>query len=188
MLRLLFELVRSLMTRVFSDSNSALSSEISDSKTTILPVDTIPVTDKEPGRVSPRRKLGKIKLKKIIGLDIVAGCGHPSAEEIRMHVYGADLVVSGIEKCPSCLQHEARQTIIRCVCCGLPIIPGEAVALYRDNGKFRFFRQGTKVEDAFVGCLRFECCPSGAYFAGHWEGRAGFQPCDFSKLAKTVEV
>jgi len=76
------------------------------------------------------------------------------------------------ELCPDCLTAELRQVTIRCALCGFAIFPGEPVALY--GGPKSSFRgtAGTAEHDGqYVGCLRCDCCPSGGFFAGHWDGQ-----------------
>jgi len=105
------------------------------------------------------------------------GCGHEGHTEYVGHFYGLELeptkeALKSREKCPQCVADAMRDVTIHCALCGLPIFPGEPVALYA--GPKKAFRKEpgwvTKHDGQAVGCLRWDCCPSGGFFAGHWDG------------------
>jgi hypothetical protein len=103
-------------------------------------------------------------------------CGHRGPVWFALNTYGAESKKIGSSKtCPDCTIGILRQMVIRCALCGLPIFPGEGVALYsRASSQYKSI--ATKVGKNFIGCLRWECCPSGGFYAGHWTGENGFRP------------
>ncbi len=70
---------------------------------------------------------------------------------------------------------EMKQSAIRCCLCGYGILPGDEVALYHKKSKGIKKDIATFIEDGAVGCLLWDCCLSGAFFAGHWTSQ-GFRP------------
>jgi len=101
-------------------------------------------------------------------------CGHRGADRYLLNAFGEELMpgeesLAAREKCPECLTADARANIIRCALCGHHIMPGEPVALYVDDGGFNP-KWMTKLGRDVVGCLRWDCCPSGGFFSGHWDG------------------
>lgn len=103
-------------------------------------------------------------------------CGHTGPKTFRLNMWGLESKeFAQKERCPSCFLERFKQYSIRCVLCGLPIFPGEAVALYHESGGKLRREIGTKVKDSYLGCLRWDCCPSGGFFAGHWT-EEGFRP------------
>ncbi|MEK7181089.1 MAG: hypothetical protein AAB738_02005 [Patescibacteria group bacterium] len=63
----------------------------------------------------------------------------------------------------------------RCARCGLVILPGMAVALYGQESEGLRLDIATNIDGAIIGCMRWDCCPSGGFLAGHWSEQ-GFQP------------
>lgn len=107
-------------------------------------------------------------------------CGHDGPKEYVGHFYGEEMepsaeILKTREKCPDCQVAEMKPLVIRCAQCGLPIFPGAPVALYA--GPAAAFTKGwaTMVDGQYVGCLRWDCCPSGGFFSGHWTSK-GFRP------------
>jgi len=102
------------------------------------------------------------------------GCGHTSWRDFHGVFYGESYGPAskkrGRDTCPECVLAKTLSLSIRCALCGLVIMPGAPVALYA--GPTSSFRKScaTKHEGQFVGCLRWDCCPSGGFFAGHWDG------------------
>lgn len=96
-------------------------------------------------------------------------CGHHGPASYDIDAYGT--VFTGIDDhrwCPDCLVFMFREKATRCALCGHVICPGDGVALYSDDSALAYKHVSTKVGDAFVGCMRWDCCPSGGFFAGHW--------------------
>ncbi len=66
---------------------------------------------------------------------------------------------------------------IHCALCGLPIHPGDPVALYSDGPQT--LSCATELEEGVViGCLRFDCCVSAGFLAGVWS-EDGLVPASF---------
>ena len=111
---------------------------------------------------------------------VLCECGHYGPSSYSIDAYG--MVFTGIDNhrwCPDCLTFMFRQQATRCALCGHVICLGDGVALYGDNDALPYKHVSTKVGDAFVGCMRWDCCPSGGFFAGHWteEGfKSAFSP------------
>ncbi|MCB0337200.1 MAG: hypothetical protein KDD62_12870, partial [Bdellovibrionales bacterium] len=124
----------------------------------------------------------EIKLLEGRGDGCVASCGHPSYRELIFNVYGEELTLPGTKFCESCGLLELSKDIIPCIQCGLPIFPGDRVALYQKRfWQARRRKKAVQVDGMMVGCMRRDCCPCfGAYFAGHWGGERGFIPSDAS--------
>jgi hypothetical protein len=61
-------------------------------------------------------------------------------------------------------------------------MPGDGVALY-GKGSTGIHESATILDDGVsaVGCLRWDCCPSGGFFAGSWT-EEGFKPADFDRM------
>lgn len=107
-------------------------------------------------------------------------CGHKYAKTFAMDFFGEEYglnkeIAKKREKCGDCRAAEARKVAIRCGLCGFSIMPGESVALYaKENADFH---EGTQIIDDkhVIGCMRWNCCPSGAFLAGRWSDK-GFVP------------
>lgn len=102
-------------------------------------------------------------------------CGHDFAEKFAYSIYGETLnpreqVFKKRERCGDCMLNVLSPVVIRCGLCGHHILPGEGIALYVDTKDFVHREWITFHDKQVVGCLRWDCCPSGAYFAGHWGG------------------
>jgi len=104
------------------------------------------------------------------------GCGHRGPKLYDLDLYGQVMRHNGKvpDKCGECLTAELRAASCRCALCGLIIMPGDPVALYGPSSEFKRERV-TRVRSGVLGCLRWDCCPSGAFFAGHWTGK-GLRP------------
>ncbi|PJE51318.1 MAG: hypothetical protein COV29_01015 [Candidatus Yanofskybacteria bacterium CG10_big_fil_rev_8_21_14_0_10_36_16] len=80
--------------------------------------------------------------------------------------------MNGIETaesiCPKCYFEKLKQAAIRCCLCGYGILPGDGVALYHKSSKGVNKGVSTFVDDSAVGCLLWDCCPSGGFYAGYW--------------------
>ncbi len=102
-------------------------------------------------------------------------CGPRGPKLYHLDVYGKVVHNNGNvpDKCGQCCVEWFRSITCRCALCGLVILPGDAVALYRPSRKFKKERV-TEVKSGVLGCMRWDCCESGAFFAGHWTGE-GFK-------------
>jgi hypothetical protein len=105
-------------------------------------------------------------------------CGHDGPAEFSVSFWGERKsprpeILARREECGECMIAGFRPDLIRCALCGFAIGPGDGVALYTDDGHFR---EGWKtvVEErghkSVIGCMRWDCCPSGAFFVGNWDG------------------
>lgn len=100
-------------------------------------------------------------------------CGHTGPRNFVLRIWGREVKVNpnvSDERCPDCSLEELRSQTFRCCLCGLAVIPGEPVAVY-DTGSvqpkdFEFM----VVEGYALGCMNWNCCPSGGFFAGNWTG------------------
>lgn len=118
-----------------------------------------------------------------------ARCGHMGPSKAKITIWSRifplelkkdKLITTQGEKtanahCPNCLFCDLKEHAIRCCFCGGAIIPGEGVALYNKNSADVNKEAATYVEDNVIGCLGWNCCPCGAFFAGHWT-KDGFRP------------
>jgi len=102
-------------------------------------------------------------------------CGHRGPKLYHLDLYGSVMRSNGVspDKCGQCCAEMFRSTSCRCALCGLVIFPGDPVALYGPSRQFQPERV-TEVRSGVIGCLRWDCCPSGGFFAGHWTGK-GFR-------------
>ena len=112
----------------------------------------------------------QIVLLTATGKRVRAKCGHRSRASLLFYVYGVKVGGHGTHLCADCSVERLGRITIRCALCGLPIIPGDGVAIYdcggadiRDDIAFRVG------EGQVLGCLRSDCTIPGA-FAGHWGG------------------
>lgn len=90
-------------------------------------------------------------------------------------------IVTNIE-CPACYAEIVKKSTIRCCFCGGEIMPDDGVALY-GKGSTGIHESATILEDgeSVIGCLRWDCCPSGGFFGGYWTEK-GFKAADFDKM------
>lgn len=102
-------------------------------------------------------------------------CGHDGWKDYVGHFFGDEMDPSkemskSREECPDCQIASIKPLTRRCALCGLPIMPGSPVALY--GGPNAAFNKAwtTEVDGQAMGCMRWDCCPSGGFFAGHWTG------------------
>ena len=105
-------------------------------------------------------------------------CGHRHAERFTLNMFGETFMpksttVAKRKLCSECQLERLKKVIIRCAACGFVIWPGEGVAVYADSRKFNKDWKttiGDGKKKGVIGCLRWDCCPSGGFFAGHWMG------------------
>lgn len=107
-------------------------------------------------------------------------CGHRHPERFALNLYGEKIEMtdegySARKFCANCHLAELKKLIIRCAKCGFHIMPGDGVALYcydkklfKKSERITFVGEGD--EKGVIGCMRWDCCPSGGFFAGHWTG------------------
>ena len=102
-------------------------------------------------------------------------CGHEGPRDYEIQIFDSILepqksLLNERLLCPNCVMTAAQEEIILCALCGRPIFPGDPVAIYVDDAGFRD-EWKTKISSTeVVGCLATDCCPSGGFFAGHWNG------------------
>jgi len=107
-------------------------------------------------------------------------CKHTGPSRYTLDLYGevTGEFVAGEENClcSECMLVKAKEELIRCAACGLPIFPGQGVALYGKGSSLKYVAVGTGACNSWIGCLRWDCCPSGAFYAGVWQGpKRGFK-------------
>lgn len=111
-------------------------------------------------------------------------CGHLAPEEGTLSFYGeiCDFKTKGRTKningqptvddpnipCPQCYFDHVKNHLTRCSVCAIGILPGSGVALYAESSTLPHKDKSTKVRESYIGCLMWDCCPSGGFFAGHW--------------------
>lgn len=103
-------------------------------------------------------------------------CGHRSKKAL-LDVYGVE-VRTDKAYCPDCLIEYLKKEVIRCCSCRLPIFPDGPVALYSSGPIFKDIGTRISEDGPYMGCLRWDCCPSGGFFSGHWNGKE-FVPMDW---------
>lgn len=96
-------------------------------------------------------------------------CGHVDTDRYKTIVYG--LSFSGTsELCPNCSANQHLQVIIRCVNCGLPIVPTQMVAVVLPvSGDLK--KSYAKFVNDDTGVVI--CCRPGCFhgdFTGFWNG------------------
>ncbi|MBI4435735.1 hypothetical protein HY630_03620 [Candidatus Uhrbacteria bacterium] len=83
-------------------------------------------------------------------------------------------------QCTACRFVAEFQGAIECAYCHEVIFPGDPVSTYSpmaDELPEGFEARATRTCNGFVGCMGWECCPTGGFFSGEWtaEGiRTGF--------------
>lgn len=110
-------------------------------------------------------------------------CHHYGTQAADVNLYGQQLhrkipraevkkinatLITVDDLCLWCDFEELKKVSIRCCFCGYAIKPGDPVALYGKNSKGLNESTTTLVDDSAVGCLLWDCCPSGGFFAGYW--------------------
>ncbi len=121
----------------------------------------------------------------VSGVETDYQCGHRHPDHFAVNLYGekfclTDKKLAERQLCANCHLEMLKKFAIRCAKCGFAIMPGDGVALYCFNKKL--FKKtawitlvGDDKEKDVIGCLRWDCCPSGGFFAGHWTGER-FKP------------
>lgn len=113
---------------------------------------------------------------------VAFACGHEDFSVFAHNFFGAEFPVNAAflrsrVKCGACMLAEVRPLLIHCAVCGRVIFPGDAVAVYDNDASFNkaWVTAADEKATGVIGCLRMDCCPSGGFFAGHWNGRS-FEP------------
>lgn len=117
-------------------------------------------------------------------------CGHTGYSRFTVFLFGREAEVDSKQSpmCHKCTVAFLQEHTIRCAACGADIAPGSPVALYSDSSKSLGRRDvGRKVGNSWIGCMLWDCCPSGGFYAGHWTAR-GFMPAFASGLAAAVHA
>lgn len=116
-------------------------------------------------------------------------CGHRGFVGFSVSVKGARSYKKWFSKeCPQCCIERFNKDIVLCALCELPIIPGDAVAVYDANHPEIRREHAHIIKDQrgewALGCLRWNCCPCAEFFSGNWMGaEEGFKQYDFNKQA-----
>lgn len=116
-------------------------------------------------------------------------CGHMGSKEFEFDIWGnahkfglkkeqikkrdGTSIAEGI--CPKCYFEKLKQVAIRCCLCGYGILPDDGIALYHKDSNGINSEVATFVGESAIGCLLWDCCPSGGFFAGYWTFN-GFKP------------
>jgi len=128
----------------------------------------------QAGNLADRSKLpestDKIEVISSSKILITFKCGHEGPERFKLNVYGENSKeISKDDTCPSCWIEKIKKYVARCSLCGLPVYPGEGVALYDSHSEGLRVDIARKVdENHVIGCIRWDCCLSGGFFAGYW--------------------
>ncbi len=108
-------------------------------------------------------------------------CGHRGPRKFSLFVHGISVdSTKHNDLCPECLIEEVKRTVIRCGFCGLPIFPGDGVALYHPTTQGLDLAIASFVDpDSVMCCMRWDCSPHSSFlFAGHWT-KDGFRQFSF---------
>ncbi len=170
-----------MFSRLFGRKPAASESEVVD-----LTESAQKVMGPDGGRilmsVGPKRKeLSKPTSDEITFAVIKDGqstydCGHQGPKLFELVIWGLQgelkpMAPGKWKMCPQCTVEDLKKVVIHCALCGHPIFPGQAVALYGDEGKFNPAWVTKTEKGAVVGCLGWDCCPGSIFFAGHWDGK-----------------
>lgn len=134
-----------------------------------------PTPEQEEPLPEPTEELG---WRALTDDSVTYRCGHEGPSKWVAILFGLELeprdeVLEKREKCPNCMTGPLFEGVIHCALCGLPVMPGDPVALYAGPKKAFRKEKGWVVkhlDGQAIGCLRWDCCPSGGFFAGHWDG------------------
>lgn len=115
-------------------------------------------------------------------------CSHLGPEWFALNIWGLkSFEFKKNERCAVCEIKRIKKYCIRCAVCGLPICPGDGVALYH-NSSPDILPSATVIGDSVLGCMRWNCCPSGGFYAGNWmlDGFVPAFPDNGEKTAATA--
>lgn len=96
------------------------------------------------------------------------GCGHISVKKFMVRIWGATVSPVTDTFCADCALSEIQKVAIRCCLCGLPILPTDGVALYDRESVVGKDYEFVTIDESAIGCMRWDCCPSGGFCAGYW--------------------
>lgn len=127
----------------------------------------------------------------------VAACGHPQWHKATLYLGTTRLTSLTQERvlthrqlpgpCFDCLSTEIRKGMAACTFCGHPIMVGDAVALYHcELNPEQLARAAIDPEGNYLGCLRMDCCPSGGFMAGLWNGSGVNSPYETGSMVGDV--
>ncbi len=117
------------------------------------------------------------------GPEVDYECGHRHHERFIINIFGEPIELTPEayakrERCAQCRLKLIKESTIRCAECGFGIRSGQPVALYSaDSVCSAWATYVGERKQIVIGCMRWDCCPSGCFFAGHWMGnhfRAAF--------------
>lgn len=98
-------------------------------------------------------------------------CGHIGPRAYRIRIWGMEFKPTHKVRCPDCDLKKIQEVAIRCCLCGFPILPGDGVALYdADSIAEKNYPIKLLGNSLAIGCMRWNCCPSGGFFSGYWNG------------------
>lgn len=100
-------------------------------------------------------------------------CGHRGIKSFAIRIWGTQVRPAPKRKkavCPDCSVELIKKEALRCCLCGFPILPGDGIASYNADSVRPKNWDFTAVGGFAVGCMRWDCCPSGGFFSGHWDG------------------
>ena len=114
-------------------------------------------------------------LKRILGIRIVAGCGHKTKFKDKVTAFGETIITSinprsgKVDYCHECLGKMA----IQCAWCAKAIFVGDSITLYspKDTTEIKVPDYAVIFDEKLlqlVGCGRSSCASTGADYAGFW--------------------
>jgi len=81
-------------------------------------------------------------------------------------------------ECDACRFEKLFVSTILCVRCRCPIMYGDPVSVYMPSILPEDFDDSytAHVKGGFIGCMGGYCCPTGGFYAGHWNGDGVLSP------------
>lgn len=82
------------------------------------------------------------------------------------------------KQCMLCRFKDQFEAAITCAYCDDVIFRGDPVSTYFPASELPegFMEHATRTPMGFVGCMGWDCCPTGGFFAGHWVGNGVRSP------------
>lgn len=127
------------------------------------------------GREQPKPELDDGAIIDFInpaGEQVAYDCGHTDFGYFEMSVYGNVCTPKGEmprHLCRQCSREAVRHNQ-RCSQCGSPISIGDPIVLYPEANPLRTWHAAyveINGHRQYLGCLDWDCCPSGGLLAGH---------------------